>query len=892
MKTTPPRVAEWLLARSVVERDRAVMLGDMQEEFACRVESSGRRAAIRWYWRQTARSLAPNLRRRLLPPPPVEGLPGKDRPMTASLQDLRFGLRMLRRRPLITVVAVLSLAVGIGMSAGVFSLLEAAVIRPLPLRDPASLRVVLEQRERSTNHNFTYPGFEAFRATQRSFTDLVAFDVTTAALEGPNGSELRPGEIVSGSYFPTLGPEIAMGRGLTDVDMAAGAPDVVVLSWAEWTRLFGPRVTLAGHSVRLNGRDFAVVGVTAPAFRGMQVGRDARFFAPLSAQPVLAPFAGGSLLTMPTASWLTVMGRLATDVSDGQAEAELNSAGLALTQVQPDRPPSRLFLVPGGQGDSLLAEQVSEPLRVLLGASLLVLLVACANVAGLLLARTADRGREIAVRTALGAGRWRIARLLVGEALVLGLAGTAAGLLTAAWVAPLAVSLFAQFGEPVTLDVGLNLRVLGFAAAAGLLTSMTAGLAPVLRTWRVGATGRLHQGGRLSTAGAGLSRWRRGLVIGQFALTLGLVVTATLLVRTLLNLQSIPTGLDVDRVALVTVDPQAAQYDAARIRDYLVRVTERVSSLPGVEAAGYGRVVPLGFGGSRMTVEIPGYEPAPDEDMELNYNTVSAGYFDAVGIDLVDGRAIDARDVGESLPVVVVNETMARRYWAGRAVGQSLRLPGDGPTLQVVGVARDVKYRTLREDSRPSFYVSVMQLGPARGGVVHVRTAGDPEALLGAIRQAIAGVDSAVPIAQLRTLHDQVRQNVNRERVTMIIGLTLGLTALLLSAVGLFGTMANLVSARSREIGVRLALGAVPVSIARLVLGDGLRLALWGGAAGLALAFWIGRAVESRLYGVGSFDLVSVAAALALLAAVALVAAWLPARRAARVDPVEVLRVE
>lgn len=885
-------MAEWLLARTTALDDRAVVLGDLEEEFQTRT-SMGRSAARRWYWRQTVRSLVPNLRRRFLPLS-IEDLPRKDHLMTSVGHDVRFALRMLRRRPLITGVVVLSLAVGIGLSVGVFSLLEAAVLRPLPLADPGSLRVVLEQRERSTNHNFTYPGFAAFRAVQQSFTDLVAFDVTTAALARPDGSDAIAGELVSGSYFSTLGPRLAMGRGLTDADMDPGAAQVVVLSHAEWQRGFGPETALAGQAVRLNGRDFAVVGVAASGFRGMFVGRDARFWAPLAAQPVLAPAGGESLLTLPTASWLTVLGRLRPGTTDAQAEAELNATGRSLTQERPDAPRSRFFVAPGERGDSDLAAQVAEPLQVLLGASLLVLVVACANVAGLLLARTGDRGRELAVRAALGAGRWRIARLLLIEAVVLGTVGTGAGLVAALWAAPLTVSWFAQFGNPITLDVGLNWRVLAFATGLGLVTAVAAGLAPVMRSWRRGAGRWLHEGGRQSTTGAAASRWRRGLVVAQFALTLGLVATAGLLVRTLVNLQGIPTGLDVDHVALVSLDPQAVQYDAARVRGYLTRVTERVSALPGVTAAGYGRVIPLGFGGSRMTVQVPGYEPAPDEDMELNYNAVSAGYFEALDIDILDGRALDERDRRGRPLAVVVNETMARRFWAGRAVGRSLTLDAGAVTLEIVGVARDVKYRTIREAPRPSFYVSVMQvqIGPVRGGIIHVRTAGNPADMLDTIRRAVAEVDPTVPVTQVRTLREQLSLNVNSERVTMIIGVSLGATALLLSAVGLFGTMANLVSGRARELGVRLALGAVPGTLARLVLGDGLRLAAWGGLGGLALAFWIGRAVESRLYGVGPFDPVSLAGTLALLAGVALLAAWLPARRAARVDPVQALRVE
>jgi predicted permease len=403
----------------------------------------------------------------------------------------------------------------------------------------------------------------------------------------------------------------------------------------------------------------------------------------------------------------------------------------------------------------------------------------------------------------------------------------------------------------------------------------------------------VHDGGRTATAGAGTIRWRRTLVAGQFALTLALVVTAGLLVRTLLNLRSIPTGLDVAHVALVGVDPGAAQYDATRTRAYIGRATERVAALPGVRAVGYGRVIPLGFGGSRMTIGVPDYVPAPDEDMEINYNIVSPGYFDALGIEILDGRPLASSDVSGGPVAVVVNETMARRYWPdGRAVGRTMSLPGDSAALEVVGVARDAKYRTIREDARPSFYLSALQLASPRAGVFHVRADGEPTALLDTLRQAIAEVDPAVPVTHVSTLREQVSTNVARERLTMVIGLVLSGSALLLSAVGLFGATATLVGNRTREMGVRLALGAVPGQLASLVLREGLRTAAWGGAVGLALVVWLGRVVESRLYGVGAFDPVSLTAGLVLLTAVAVLAAWLPARRAARVDPVDILRTQ
>ena len=477
MTARPPSLAAWLLHRSAPGYDADVMLGDLQEEFAGRAARDGVRAARAWYWRQVRHSLAANLRRRIHSQVPSS----ETRTMTAITQDLRLAVRALLRRPLYAAVAVLSLSIGIGLSTGVFGVLDAAVMRPLPVQQPSALRVILEQLDKNVRHNFTYPGFDAYRRAQRSIAHVAAYSSAEAAITQPGGSEMVTGELVSGDYFAALAPRMAMGRPLNGDDNVPSAPPVVVLSAFEWRRLFADTAELGGRSIKLNGVDFAVVGVTAAPFRGMQVGRDGRFFAPIVHQPVLAPVGGGrNLLALSTSSWITVIGRLRESVSDEQAIAELAAAGRTLTTTPADRTP-RFMLKDGSQGDSMLPNAVAPTLQLLLVASLIVMVVACANVAGLMLARAGDRQRELAVRAALGGGRWRLARMLFCEALVLGLLGTVAGLVVARLVAPIGASLLTQFGQPVTLDVGLNVRVLMMAAGAGLVTALLAGLAPVLR---------------------------------------------------------------------------------------------------------------------------------------------------------------------------------------------------------------------------------------------------------------------------------------------------------------------------------------------------------------------------------------------------------------------------
>jgi predicted permease len=884
----PPRLFEWVGARSTDPQDRQVVLGDLAEEFGDRCVRDGPRSARRWYRRQVLASLGPNLRRRLRPDvsPASRGTR-----MASLLQDLRFSWRMARHRPLVTIVALASLAVGMGASTIVFSLLNAVLLRPLPLADPGALGLILERREAGMNHNFSYGDFTEFRGAQQSFTELVAYSAAEVTLTGADGAEIVSGELVSGSFFQTLGVAVRLGRGLGEADDRADGPPVVVLSDAMWRRLAPKDAAFDGRIVHLNRQAFAVVGVAAAPFRGMQVGRDARFWAPLRYKRILDPSEGPDFLARPTASWLTLMGRLRPGMTLVKATDDLNrlEAGLPKT---PFRSRTRLFSVtPGRQGDSGLAATTASPLQLLLAAAGLVLLVACANVAGLLLARATERERELALRAALGASRGRLTRLLLSEALMLGAGATAIALLLASFATELAVPLMSQWGSAVTLDVSPDWRVLAFAAALGAIATAFFGLVPIATTLRRRLTPALADANRSGSAGGGRAFLRRGLVAGQFALSLALVVVAALLVRTLYNLRTLPTGFDIDHLAVLEVDPNAAQYQPDRIAAYVDSAQARLAAVPGVRAVGFARVLPLDFGGSRTSVYIDGYRPAAGEDMEINFNRVSQTYFDAMGVLPADGRVFDARDVRGAPAAAVVNETMARRYWKGeRAVGRIFSL-GPNDSVTVVGVVPDVKYRMLREEAGPSFYLAAAQMRPGPGAF-HVRTVGPPARMLDTLRRTLTEVDAAVPTTRVRTLREQADVNAGDERLAMTIALALAGAALLLAAVGLYSAISYSVAQRTREIGVRIALGAAPADLQRLVLGQGLMLALAGSLAGAALGLLLARTIRARLFGVGPADAVSLVGAVAVLTAVALFASWLPARRASRVDPVVALRSE
>ena len=661
----PPRLAAWIVTRLTVEADRQAVVGDLLEEFTALNKQFGPGRARRWFWRQALTSALPGLRRRLHERTDSHRSP-KDRLMSSLWQDVRFGWRSIQRRPLVTIVAVLSLMVGISMSSVVFSLLDAAVLSPLDVKDPRGLALVLNRRgPDNVNHNFSYPDFTDYRTGQQTFVDLVAYSSAEVTMRPAGGvAEVVQAELVSGGFFPTIGPRVIAGRGIVESDDQPGAAPVIVMNEVLWRRLFGDPRAFEPKSLLVNDREFSVIGIVAATFHGMTIGSNARLWAAVHQQPVLEPTNGTNLLPRRGTSWLTLMGRLKPGATFDTAAADLNRVEASLAAVVKRQEKRQLILEPGEQGDSFLPKRTASPLQLLLGAALLVLLVACANVANLLLARATDRGREIAVRTALGASRARISRLLLVETLLLGTAGVALGLLVAVWLAGLAVPLFAEFGRPVTLDVGLNWRLLLFAVTVGIGSTMLAGLAPVLNVTRTGPAGSLGEGGRAASAGPGGTRLRSGLVVLQFALSLALIVSATLLVRTLINLRAIPTGFDLHHVALMSVDPEAAQYKAPRIRQYYADAEARLAGVPGVTAVGYGRVIPVGFGGSRTTVTVPGYQSSADEDMELNYNTVSPGYFAALGISMLAGRTLSEGDIEGRPLVAVVNDTMARRYLA------------------------------------------------------------------------------------------------------------------------------------------------------------------------------------------------------------------------------------
>jgi predicted permease len=879
------RLLIWLYERSLAPDERDAVIGDVLEELDRRAARDPRAARL-WLWADAMRSLPANLRRRVTRRRTITvetQIRSGVRMLTGLATDVRFALRLLRRQPLTSLIAFASLAAALGLNVLLVTLADAAMFRALPVRDPASLHLLLLQRETGLMHNLSYPDYTDLRDRSRTVDGLIAYSPVQAILTGGGESVPLDGEVVSGNFFAALGVPLLSGRPLTPGDDAREAPATVVVSQGMWRDRFG-EAPLSGQTLTLNGRAFVIVGITDRAFAGMQIGRQSDFWVALAHSPVLT---GDDFLPRATTSWLTVMGRLRPGVGQASARDELDAI-LRRVRETSGRPVEPVVLRPGARGDSTLSEQVGSPLTLLLMAGGVVLLIACLNVANLQLAKADARRRELAVRLAIGARRSQIVRLLAIDACVLAGAAGIAGVGLAALATERAASLIAFYGQPIALSIPFDRRLFGAALGLSASAALVIGL---LSTWwvlrRNGMTAPTAERGAQGRRPLG----QRVLVVAQIALSMGLLASAALLVRTLDRLRQTDLGFDPRGLVVLQASPEMARLSRTAATAYLEESRRAVMSVPGVQSAAVAHVMPLDFGGSRTSIEVAGYTPAANEDMEINFVRISPDYFQTIGLPLREGRAFDNRDRDDQPQRIVVNETMARRFWpGGRATGRFVRFgPQDPFNVEVVGVVADAHYRMVREDPMATLYVPLTQW-PYDSGVLHVRVAASGPVPMGELRRAVAAVNPAVPITKAHTLADQIERNVADERMSMAIGVTLALVALLLASAGLYATMAFLVGRRTREIGVRMALGARTSDVRALVLTEGLMLALAGVAGGLAFAAWAGHALRHQLYGVGALDGASLAAAAIVLAGAALLASWLPARRAAKVDPVIALR--
>jgi putative ABC transport system permease protein len=820
-------------------------------------------------------------------------------------QDLRYGIRMLLRSPGFTLVGVLALALGIGANTAIFSVVNAVLLRPLPYPDPDRLVLLSENFSRLGLNRISVsaPEFIDYRDRSQSFERVAAYKYLNFNLTGVDEPERILGASVSAGLFTLLGINPSRGRAFLPEEDQPGGHPVVVLSHGLWQRRFGADPSVVGKTLRLNGNHMTVVGIMPPGF---QFPAQAELWAPIV-------FNDDALRQRQSRS-LRVIARLKPDVTLKQAQAEMSTFARQLTQQYPD-----IYLESNGWSITLtpLREQMVGNLRttllVLLGAVGFVLLIACANVANLLLARAAARQKEIAIRTALGAGRRRLVRQLLTESVLLALVGGTLGLLLALWGIDLLAALRPP-GIPALVKISVDAPVLAFTILTSLLTGILFGLAPALAASKLDLNESLKEGGRGAAGSRGRHRLGSILVISEVALALVLLIGAGLLIKGFLRLRSVDPGFNPKNVLVTWTVLSPSKYpDRTQVADFYQTLLARIEALPGVQFVGATNDLPLSGDNSSWGFTTEAHpRPAPGEVLEANYRVASPNYFRAMGISLVRGRFFTEFD-NESAPgAVIINETMARRFWSDEdPIGKRMKLGSpdpqhtwDGLWLTIVGVVGDVKHFGLAADARPEMYVTYLQ-NPWRGlpaapymtvvwrGVsLVVRVAAEPTALAAAVRRAVWSVDKDQPVFGVNTIEQVLSNSVAQRRFTMLLLSLFAALALVLAALGIYGVMSYAVTQRTREIGIRMSLGAQPSDALRLVLKQGLGLALVGVGIGLAAAFTLTRVLSGLLYSVSATDPATFAGISLLLAAVALLACYIPARRATRVDPMVALRYE
>jgi predicted permease len=810
--------------------------------------------------------------------------------MTSILRDLRFGFRMLVKSPGLTLVAVLTLAVGLGATTVVFSWMRGLVFEPLPgVPDQSRLRPIMGQSRSGDWRSLSAPD-----ARDLAKSDLpaavTAFDLTAMNLTVGERPERAWGMLVTGNFFDVLGVRAAVGRTFRpEEDTTPGTHPVAVLSHELWQRRFQGDPRIVGSKLLINRQAFTVVGVAAPKFQGPVAALRADLYVPLAMQPLVHP--GSDRLTARGSRWLQALARLGPGATQEQAQAALDTLTSRLGAAFPDTNDGyriRLFQFwnsPQGASSFLM------PVLLVLGSmALLVLLLACANVANLLLARALGRRREIAVRLSLGAGRGLIIRQLLIEGLLLALLAGAAGIAVAAWGRNLLIAFVPVTDEPVDPSFPIDAGLLGFAALLSLTTGVLFSLVPALQATSPDISSTLRdEAGAVSGGRKGLVR--SGLVVAQITLSCLLLITAGLFVRSLGRASDIDPGFSARNVLLATVDLFPGGYDEERGRAFFRELLRRTSALPGVESVSMASTVPLDFGGtSSMSLDIAGYAPGPEEDVTVELYQVGPDYFRTMGIPLVAGRDFTLQDDQDAPLAMVINESMARRYWAGRdPIGGTVRI--GQKDFKVVGVARDGKYQQLSETPQTHFYIPVLQSYRPEM-TLHVRTAGDPAPLADTLRREVRALDAELPLTAVKTMREHLRISVFSQRLAASFLGSFGALALVLATVGLYSLIRYTVSQRTREMGVRIALGARRRDIERLVVGEGLVLALIGLGLGLALAFGITRFLSSLLLGVSANDPAIYALITLILAGVSALSSYLPARAAAGVDPIVALRAE
>ena len=842
-------------------------------------------------------------------------------------QDVRYGLRMLAKKPGFTAIAVLTLALGIGANTAIFSLIDAVMLKNLPVKNPQELVLFgwdthhwpphFSQTGGDSRLSFSYPAFKQFSTQSQVLANVFAFvplgfneQNVTISLNGE--PTLGYGEMVTGNYFSGLGITPLLGRTITEEDEQPGAPRVAVISYAYWSSHFGRDPSILGRAIALNGTSATIVGVTPSSFYGVHPGGEPDLWAAFADLPNLRPWGAkpantDSIFTDRNWICLNIMGRLKAGVSLEQAQSALDTSfhQFVVADWTPDKPERvpHLLLASASQGINNLRQAYSQPLQILMGAVGLVLLIACANLATLLLAQAAGRQKEISVRLAMGAPRTRLIRQLLTESVLLSTIGGAFGWLFASWgtQALLALMSSGPGGQhEMILDVKPDKNVLLFTLTASVMTGILFGLAPAFRAVR------LELASAMKENASNISEDRRGhflgksLVVGQVAVSLVLMIGAGLFIRTLQNFERKDLGFDQKNLLNFGIDASRAGYKGEQLVNFYRQLRQRIEALPGVLLATQSPFIPLSDWSSNTNITVEGSKLNVPNN-HLRWIAVGPEFFRTIGIPLIAGRGIQESDTVNAPHVAVVDETFVQTY-LGRTSPLAQRFyfgdfgdgrPGSKYEFEIVGVVKKAELTDIHAKPLPKAYMSFAQF-PDEIGVIYfqLRTGGDPAGLIPVLRDTVQKVEASLPLMDVRTQTELTAEALTQERIMARLSGFFGLLALLLASIGLYGTMAYSVTRKTHEIGIRLALGAEPLDVLRMVLGKGLRLTLTGGFIGILAALAATRLISTMMYGVTATDPATFAAVTVFLVAVALVACYVPARRATRVDPLVALRYE
>lgn len=831
--------------------------------------------------------------------------------MTSNLwTDLLYSLRSLRKAPGFTLVALGSLALGLGANTAIFSLIDQLMLRPLPVRDSSNLVLLSAPGPnvgsfRGDDSSFSYPMYRDIRDGNEVFSGVLArFPVPLNLQAGPRAESIR-GELVSGNYFEVLGVGAALGRTLTpEDDIRKGEHRVAMISYDCWIRRFGGDRNLLGRDIRLNGQPMTVVGIAEPGFAGLEIARRSEVFLPMMMKAQITPTWDD--LDNRRSMWLNMFARLKPGVTRERAFAAIQPMFKAVLEQEikemPFRVPARfvekfrarrLEVLEGGTGVSGIRTEARGPLMILMAMVGLVLLIACANVANLLMARAASRQREIAIRLAMGATRGRILRQLLVESGVLSLLGGVAGLVVASWTLELIMNILPETVGRESLNITLDARVLGFSLLISITTGILFGLAPAIQATRPDLAPTLKDQATSVAGGWRHLRSRKALVIAQVSLSLLLLVGSGLFVRSLRNLQSLDPGFRTSNVISFQIDASLAGYKPEQIRQLYAEIESRLAAMPGVTgvtAADNGLLTgDINF----ATVAVQGYDAKPGENMNPGIKEVGPDFFKTMGVPLLYGREFLPTDVLGSSRVAIVNESFANYFFKGQSpLGRRFGVGHDNGSFEIVGVVGDSKQSSLREGKTRQFYLPWRQQERPGSLIYYVRTGFDADNAFAQVRREVANSAPGVAIYDMKTVERQVAESLTHERLVAVLCSIFGGLATLLAAIGLYGVMSFSVVRRTREIGIRVALGAGRRTVLRMVLWEVGALAAAGVVIGLPLSLGLSRLFQSRLFGLRPDDPMTLTAATALIVLVALVAGAIPALRAARVDPLTALRYE